>query len=115
MGIGLNEEVVHNDCYPFFKITWKHESDDERNTIALVQFAEASRTVLVFRVVKKLNILSLRAMAAAKVSRCFLKIDDIEKLDASLVPEAVVPDILSVSVYLRKPFNSTNVAKLNPH
>ena len=72
------------------------KSEEERNTISLVQFADADRTVLVFRVVKKLNILSLRAMAAAEVSRCFLKIDDIEKLDASLVPAAVVPDIRRV-------------------
>ena len=73
-----------------------------------MQFADASRTVLVFRVIKKQNILSLRAMAAAKVSRCFLKIEDIEKLDASLVPAAVVPDIrrvfsedLKISAYSR--------------
>ena len=73
-----------------------------------MQFADASRTVLLFRVIKKQNILSLRAMAAAKVSRCFLNIEDIEKLDASLVPETVVPDIrrvfsedLKISAYSR--------------
>ena len=93
-----------------FRNTCKQDvtSETERNTITLVQFADAARTVMVFRVVKKQNILSLRALAAAKVSRCFLKIEDIEKLDASLVPEAVVPDIrrvfsedLKISAYSR--------------
>ena len=93
-----------------FRNSCKHDaiSEAERITITLVQFADAARTVMVFRVVKKQNILSLRALAAAKVSRCFLKIEDIEKLDASLVPEAVVPDIrrvfsedLKISAYSR--------------
>ena len=52
-----------------FRNSCKHDaiSEAERITITLVQFADAARTVMVFRVVKKQNILSLRAMAAAKV------------------------------------------------
>ena len=81
-----------------FRNTCKHDaiSEAERNIITLVQFADAARTVIVFRVINKQDILSLRALAAAEVSRCFLKIDDIDKLDASLVPAAVVPDIRRV-------------------
>ena len=93
-----------------FRNTCKHDaiSEAERNIITLVQFADAARTVIVFRVINKQDILSLRALAAAEVSRCFLKIDDIDKLDASLVPAAVVPDIrrvfsedLKISAYSR--------------
>ena len=81
-----------------FRNSCKHDaiSEAERITITLVQFADAARTVMVFRVINKQDIMSLRALAAAEVSRCFLKIEDIEKLDASLVPEAVVPDIRRV-------------------
>ena len=93
-----------------FRNSCKHDaiSEAERITITLVQFADAARTVMVFRVINKQDIMSLRALAAAEVSRCFLKIEDIEKLDASLVPEAVVPDIrrvfsedLKISAYSR--------------
>ena len=93
-----------------FRNSCKHDaiSEAERITITLVQFADAARTVMVFRVINKQEIMSLRALAAAEVSRCFLKIEDIEKLDASLVPAAVVPDIrrvfsedLKISAYSR--------------
>lgn len=70
--------------------------DVERHTIVHVQFKEFLGTAMVFRVRKDPNILSLRAMAAAKVSRCIQKIEDIENINGLEIPADVVPDIKSV-------------------
>ena len=51
----------------------KRNTDIESNAIISVQFNDSSRTVFVFRVQKRENILSLRAMAAARVAQCFQK------------------------------------------
>ena len=66
---------------------------------------------MVFRVINKLNILSLRGMAAAKVSRYIQKIEDVENID---VPKDVIPDIrrvfsedLKVSTYSRYLYEKT--------
>ena len=94
----------------------KHDEkpDEERNTIVLVQFNDEPGTVMVFRVINKLNMLSLRGMAAAKVSRYIQKIEDIENIDALDVPQDVVPDIrrvfsedLKVSTYSRYLYKKT--------
>ena len=69
------------------------EPEEARNTIVLVQFNDEPGTVMVFRVINKLNILSLRGMAAAKVSRYIQKIEDVENID---LPKDVVPDIRRV-------------------
>ena len=88
--------------------------DEERNTIVLVQFNDEPGTVMVFRVINKLNMLSLRGMAAAKVSRYIQKIEAIENIDALDVPKDVVPDIrrvfsedLKVSTYSRYLYEKT--------
>ena len=88
--------------------------EEERNTIVLVQFNDEPGTVMVFRVINKLNILSLRGMAAAKVSRYIQKIEAIENIDALDVPKDVVPDIrrvfsedLKVSTYSRYLYEKT--------
>ena len=85
--------------------------EEARNTIVLVQFNDEPGTVMVFRVINKLNILSLRGMAAAKVSRYIQKIEDVENID---VPKDVVPDIrrvfsedLKVSTYSRYLYEKT--------
>ena len=85
--------------------------EEARNTIVLVQFNDELGTVMVFRVINKLNILSLRGMAAAKVSRYIQKIEDVENID---VPKDVVPDIrrvfsedLKVSTYSRYLYEKT--------
>ena len=102
----------------------KTNTDIESNAIISVQFNDNSRTVFVFRVQKKLNILSLRAMAAARVAQCFQKnaydimyeqvtyllqkIEDIEKIETIEIPLDLVPDIqaafleeLKLSTYSR--------------
>ena len=87
----------------------KRNSDNESNAIISVQFNDNSRTVFVFRVQKKLNILSLRAMAAARVAQCFQKnayeiiyeqvtyllqkIEDIEKIESLEIPKDLIPDV----------------------
>ena len=85
--------------------------EEARNTIVLVQFNDEPGTVMVFRVINKLNILSLRGMAAAKVSRYIQKIEDVENID---LPKDVVPDIrrvfsedLKVSTYSRYLYEKT--------
>ena len=73
-------------------------SNVERNTIVHVQFKDFLGTAMVFRVRRDPNILSLRAMAAAKISRCIQNIEDIENiacLDLD-IPADVAPDIKSV-------------------
>ena len=88
--------------------------EEARNTIVLVQFNDEPGTVMVFRVINKLNILSLRGMAAAKVSRYIQKIEAIENIDTLDVPKDVVPDIrrvfsedLKVSTYSRYLYEKT--------
>ena len=88
--------------------------EEARNTIVLVQFNDEPGTVMVFRVINKLNILSLRGMAAAKVSRYIQKIEAIENIDALDLPKDVVPDIrrvcsedLKVSTYSRYLYEKT--------
>ena len=71
-------------------------SDVERETIVHVQFKDFLGTAMVFRVRRDQNIMSLRAMAAATVSRCIQKIEDIETIDGLDIPADVVPDIKSV-------------------
>ena len=88
--------------------------DEERNTIVLVQFNDEPGTVMVFRVISKLNIISLRGLAAAKVSRCIQKIEDIDNIEALELPKDVVPDIrrafsedLKVTTYSRYLYEKT--------
>ena len=71
-------------------------SDVERNTIVHVQFKDFLGTAMVFRVRRDPNIMSLRSMAAAKISRCIQKIEDIETIDGLDIPADVVPDIKSM-------------------
>ena len=71
-------------------------SDVDRNTIVHVQFKDFLGTAMVFRVRRDPNIMSLRAMAAAKISRCIQKIEDIETIAGLDIPADVVPDIKSV-------------------
>ena len=71
-------------------------SDVERNTIVHVQFKDFLGTAMVFRVRMDPNIMSLRSMAAAKISRCIQKIEDIETIDGLDIPADVVPDIKNV-------------------
>ena len=108
----------------------KRNSDNESNAIISVQFNDNSRTVFVFRVQKKLNILSLRAMAAARVAQCFQKnayeiiyeqvtyllqkIEDIEKIDSLEIPKDLIPDVqsafleeLKLSTYSRYLYNNS--------
>ena len=70
--------------------------DVERNTIVHVQFKDFLGTAMVFRVRKDPNLMSLRAMAAAKISRCIQNIEDIENIAGLDIPADVVPDIKSV-------------------
>ena len=108
----------------------KRNSDIESNAIISVQFNDNSRTVFVFRVQKKLNILSLRAMAAARVAQCFQKnayeiiyeqvtyllqkIEDIEKIESLEIPKDLIPDVqsafleeLKLSTYSRYLYKNT--------
>ena len=108
----------------------KRNSDNESNAIISVQFNDNSRTVFVFRVQKKLNILSLRAMAAARVAQCFQKnayeiiyeqvtyllqkIEDIEKIESLEIPKDLIPDVqsafleeLKLSTYYRCLYNNS--------
>ena len=108
----------------------KRNSDNESNAIISVQFNDNSRTVFVFRVQKKLNILSLRAMAAARVAQCFQKnayeiiyeqvtyllqkIEDIEKIESLEIPKDLIPDVqsafleeLKLSTYSRYLYKNT--------
>ena len=71
-------------------------SDVERNTIVHVQFKDFLGTAMVFRVRRDPNIMSLRSMAAAKISRCIRKIEDIETIHGLDIPVDVVPDIKRV-------------------
>ena len=78
-----------------------HKQDDsrdvERNTIVHVQFKDFLGTAMVFRVRKDTNILSLRAMEVAKVSRCIQKIDDIENITGLDIPATIVFNGLDLS------------------
>ena len=108
----------------------KRNSENESNAIISVQFNDNSRTVFVFRVQKKLNILSLRAMAAARVAQCFQKnayeiiyeqvtyllqkIEDIEKIESLEIPKDLIPDVqsafleeLKLSTYSRYLYRNT--------
>ena len=108
----------------------KRNTDIESNAIISVQFNDNSRTVFVFRVQKKLNILSLRAMAAARVAQCFQKnayeiiyeqvtyllqkIEDIEKIESLEIPKDLIPDVqsafleeLKLSTYSRYLYKNT--------
>ena len=108
----------------------KRNSDNESNAIISVQFNDNSRTVFVFRVQKRKNILSLRALAAARVAQCFQKnafemkyehvtyllrkIEDVEKINSLDIPQDVIPDVqsaffeeLKVSTYSRYLYENT--------
>ena len=108
----------------------KRNTDIESNAIISVQFNDNSRTVFVFRVQKRKNILSLRAMAAARVAQCFQrnayeimyeqvtyllqKIEDIEKIEKLEIPKELVPDVqaafleeLKLSTYSRYLYKNT--------
>ena len=108
----------------------KRNTDIESNAIISVQFNDSSRTVFVFRVQKRENILSLRAMAAARVAQCFQKnayeimyeqvtyllqkIEDIEKIETLEIPKDLVPDVqaafleeLKLSTYSRYLYKNT--------
>ena len=120
----------------FLSTYTKNYSSDKRNTniesnaIVSVQFHDDSGTVFVFRVQKKRNILSLRAMAAAGVAQFFQKnayemkydqvtyllqkIEDIEKINSLDIPQDVIPDVqsaffeeLRVSTYSRYLYENT--------
>ena len=82
------------------RILSKQDHRQDRNKVVLVQLNDPRGTVLVFRVLKKKNLLSLRAIAAAKVSQCIQNnvkresiIEDIENVEVLEVPRHVVPDI----------------------
>ena len=108
----------------------KRNTDIESNAIISVQFNDNSRTVFVFRVQKRKNILSLRALAAARVAQCFQKnaydimyeqvtyllqkIEDIEKIETLEIPKDLVPDVqaafleeLKLSTYSRYLYKNT--------
>ena len=108
----------------------KRNSDNESNAIISVQFNDNSRTVFVFRVQKRKNILSLRALAAARVAQCFQKnaydimyeqvtyllqkIEDIEKIETLEIPKDLVPDVqaafleeLKLTTYSRYLYKNT--------
>ena len=108
----------------------KTNTDIESNAIISVQFNDNSRTVFVFRVQKRKNILSLRALAAARVAQCFQKnaydimyeqvtyllqkIEDIEKIETLEIPKDLVPDVqaafleeLKLTTYSRYLYKNT--------
>ena len=81
------------------RILSKRDHRQDRNRIVLVQLNDPQGTVLVFRVLKKKNLLTLRAITAAKVSQCIQtnvtreNIEDIDNIEVLEVPRHVVPDI----------------------
>ena len=81
------------------RILSKRDHKQDRNKVVLVQLNDPRGTVLVFRVLKKKNLLTLRAIAAAKVSQCIKanvkreNIEDIDNVEVLEVPRHVTPDI----------------------
>ena len=81
------------------RILSKQDHRQDRNKVVLVQLNDPRGTVLVFRVLKKKNLLSLRAITAAKVSQCIQanvnreNIEDIDNVEVLEVPRHVIPDI----------------------
>ena len=69
----------------------------EQNKIVLVKLSDVGgeSAVMVFRIINRNNVLSLRSQAAAKIARCFLnqKVKAVGNLD---VPRNVVEDIHEV-------------------
>ena len=129
--------ISYTIFYVFFFSTYtksyrsdKRNNDIESNAIVSVQLNDDSGTVFVFRVQKRKNILSLRALAAARVAQCFQKnafemkyehvtyllrkIEDVEKINSLDIPQDVIPDVqsaffeeLKVSTYSRYLYENT--------
>ena len=80
-----------------YRTRQEEKVDTGRNTIVAVQFEDCAGTVVVYRVIRKQSILSLRSIAASKVSRSILKVEDIQNIVETLgVPRDVVADVRKV-------------------
>ena len=66
------------------------EEEQERNRVVLVQLNDKEGTVVVVRVVRRRDLLSLRSLAAARVARCVRGPGEVEQLE---VPGSLYPDI----------------------
>ena len=80
-----------------YRTRQEEKIDTGRNTIVALQFEDCAGTIVVYRVLRKQNTLSLRSIAASKVARCILKVEDIQNIGKTLsVPRDVVPDVRKV-------------------
>ena len=66
------------------------DEEQERNRVVLVQLHDKEGTVVVVRVVRRRDLLSLRSLAAAGVARCVRGPGEVEQLE---MPGSLYPDI----------------------
>ena len=66
------------------------DEEQERNRVVLVQLNDQGGTVVVVRVVRRRDLLSLRSLAAARVASCVRGPGEVEQLE---VPGCLYPDI----------------------